>query len=107
MMAHLIVTTPKKPMITVSLQSIESTTRQALEAHGADAWIAAEVADAVTKAEAVGNRICGLYYLEPLRVAYQKPRQLRAKMARPRLLYVMHTLVPLWVISLHRLRVPV
>ncbi len=64
MMAHLIVTTPKKPMITVSLQSIESTTRQALEAHGADAWIAAEVADAVTKAEAVGNRICGLYYLE-------------------------------------------
>ena len=51
-------------MTTVSLQDIESTTRKALEAHGADGWIAVEVADAVAQSEAVGNRICGLYYLE-------------------------------------------
>lgn len=48
----------------VSLDEIESTTRLALERHGAAPWIAAEVARAVRKAEAVGNRICGLYYLE-------------------------------------------
>ena len=48
----------------VSLQEIESTTKTALERHGAQSWIAAEVAKAVRKAEAVGNRICGLYYLE-------------------------------------------
>ena len=48
----------------VSLDEIETTTRIALERHGASPWIAAEVARAVRKAEAVGNRICGLYYLE-------------------------------------------
>ena len=48
----------------VSLDEIESTTKTALERHGAAPWIAAEVARAVRKAEAVGNRICGLYYLE-------------------------------------------
>ncbi len=48
----------------VSLDEIETTTRSALERHGATPWIAAEVARAVRKAEAVGNRICGLYYLE-------------------------------------------
>ncbi len=48
----------------VSLGEIEDTTRTALERHGAQPWIAAEVARAVRKAEAVGNRICGLYYLE-------------------------------------------
>jgi (2R)-3-sulfolactate dehydrogenase (NADP+) len=48
----------------VSLDEIESTTKTALEKHGALPWIAAEVARAVRKAEAVGNRICGLYYLE-------------------------------------------
>ncbi|SVD33177.1 uncharacterized protein METZ01_LOCUS386031, partial [marine metagenome] len=35
-----------------------------MERHGASPWIAAEVARAVRKAEAVGNLICGLYYLE-------------------------------------------
>jgi (2R)-3-sulfolactate dehydrogenase (NADP+) len=39
-------------------------TQQALEKHGAEPWIATEVARAVRKAEAVGNKICGLYYLE-------------------------------------------
>ncbi len=48
----------------VSLDEIEATTKTALEQHGAAPWIAAEVARAVRKAEAVGNRICGLYYLE-------------------------------------------
>ncbi len=48
----------------VSLDEIEATTKTALEQHGAASWIAAEVARAVRKAEAVGNRICGLYYLE-------------------------------------------
>lgn len=48
----------------VSLDEIETTTKAALERHGAVPWVAAEVARAVREAEAVGNRICGLYYLE-------------------------------------------
>ena len=48
----------------ISLDDIEHATRSALERHGALPWIAAEVARAVRKAEAIGNRICGLYYLE-------------------------------------------
>ncbi|MCH9780188.1 MAG: Ldh family oxidoreductase [Alphaproteobacteria bacterium] len=48
----------------ITLDTIEQTTKAALERHGALPWIAAEVAKAVRKAEAVGNRICGLYYLE-------------------------------------------
>ena len=48
----------------ISLDEIEETTKAALERHGAAPWIAAEVAVAVRKAEAVGNKICGLYYLE-------------------------------------------
>ncbi len=48
----------------VSLDEIESTTAQALERHGATSQVAASVAHAVRVAEANGNRICGLYYLE-------------------------------------------
>lgn len=48
----------------ISLDEIENLTKTALERHGAQPWIAASVADAVRKAEAVGNKICGLYYLE-------------------------------------------
>lgn len=51
-------------MARISLDEIEAQTRAALERHGAAPWIAAEVAKAVRKAESVGNRICGLYYLE-------------------------------------------
>lgn len=51
-------------MTTVSLDDIEATTAQALRAHGAEDWIAAEVARAVRRAEETGNVICGLYYLE-------------------------------------------
>ncbi|WP_343081224.1 Ldh family oxidoreductase [Ostreiculturibacter nitratireducens] len=48
----------------VAVSDIEETSAQALRAHGAAPWIAAEVARAVAKAEALGNVICGLYYLE-------------------------------------------
>lgn len=51
-------------MIGVSLDEIETTTRAALTGHGAAPWVAGEVARAVREAEATGNRICGLYYLE-------------------------------------------
>lgn len=48
----------------VALSTIETTTKEALVKHGADEWVAMEVAKAVRKAEATGNLICGLYYLE-------------------------------------------
>lgn len=48
----------------VSLDDIETLTKRALQAHGAADSIAAGVAHAVRVAEANGNRICGLYYLE-------------------------------------------
>ena len=51
-------------MVKVALDEIEAKTKTALVRHGADGWIAAEVARAVREAEAQGNRICGLYYLE-------------------------------------------
>ncbi|QBF32832.1 Ldh family oxidoreductase [Thalassococcus sp. S3] len=51
-------------MTEIALAEIEDITKSALVAHGADSWIAAEVAKAVAEAEATGNRICGLYYLE-------------------------------------------
>ena len=50
--------------ITVALEEVKSTTTRALVAHGASDWIAEEVSSAVEKAEANGNLICGLYYLE-------------------------------------------
>ncbi|MGK7754631.1 MULTISPECIES: Ldh family oxidoreductase [unclassified Roseovarius] len=48
----------------VTLDEIEATAKAALVMHGAEDWIAAEVAAAVREAEGLGNRICGLYYLE-------------------------------------------
>ncbi len=51
-------------MAKILLAEIERSTQAALERHGAAGWIAAEVARAVARAEALGNRICGLYYLE-------------------------------------------
>lgn len=48
----------------VSLVDIEQATQQALIRHGAAPWIADEVSKAVVMAEATGNLICGLYYLE-------------------------------------------
>jgi len=57
-------TDPPMSTTNVDLDTIESTTSQALKAHGADDWIADSVAHAVRVAEGYGNRICGLYYLE-------------------------------------------
>ncbi|MEL6463937.1 MAG: Ldh family oxidoreductase [Pseudomonadota bacterium] len=51
-------------MPAIAQAEIERTVQAALQAHGAGAFPAAEVARAVTQAEAMGNRICGLYYLE-------------------------------------------
>jgi (2R)-3-sulfolactate dehydrogenase (NADP+) len=51
-------------MAQVALKDIEQTVQTALVGYGADAFSAAEVARAVAAAEAVGNRICGLYYVE-------------------------------------------
>jgi len=51
-------------MTSVTQAEIEKTVQAALLRHGAGAFASAEVARAVARAEAVGNRICGLYYLE-------------------------------------------
>ncbi|QFT57231.1 (2R)-3-sulfolactate dehydrogenase (NADP(+)) [Sulfitobacter sp. THAF37] len=51
-------------MAEVALKEIAETVQAALMGHGADTFAAAEVARAVAAAEAVGNRICGLYYVE-------------------------------------------
>ncbi|EBA12567.1 Ldh family oxidoreductase [Roseobacter sp. CCS2] len=48
----------------VSVTQIETQSRAALLAHGAGTTQAAAVAKAVARAEALGNVICGLYYLE-------------------------------------------
>ena len=50
--------------ITVNLDEVEIKTALALVNHGAKKWIADEIAKAVRVAEAEGNKICGLYYLE-------------------------------------------
>lgn len=50
--------------IETDLIQIEALTTQALVAHGAAEWVARAVAHAVMVAEAKGNLICGLYYLE-------------------------------------------
>ncbi|MCC1494445.1 Ldh family oxidoreductase [Cognatishimia sp. F0-27] len=51
-------------MPTLPIAEIEQLSEQALVAHGARADVAAEMARAIAWAEARGNRICGLYYLE-------------------------------------------
>ena len=48
----------------VSVAEIGRKSAEALVAHGAGAWQAAEVAKAVARAEETGNIMCGLYYLE-------------------------------------------
>ncbi|MEP2028138.1 MAG: Ldh family oxidoreductase [Paracoccaceae bacterium] len=51
-------------MAEIRLDEIEAITRMALLAHGASEDAAHHVADAVREAEATGNKICGLYYLQ-------------------------------------------
>lgn len=46
------------------IETITTRSAQAMRAHGADAVTAQIMADAIGWAEARGNRICGLYYLE-------------------------------------------
>lgn len=48
----------------ITVQEIETTTKAALVAHGAADEQAGHVARAVARAEALGNVICGLYYVE-------------------------------------------
>lgn len=48
----------------ITLDQIETTTQQALTAHGATPEVATIMASAVRAAEANGNVICGLYYVE-------------------------------------------
>ena len=48
----------------ISVEEIRNISKTALIEHGALDWISEEVADAVAASESVGNRICGLYYLE-------------------------------------------
>ena len=48
----------------ISLASIFDHSRAALITHGAAPWVADTVAQAMRRAEATGNKICGLYYLE-------------------------------------------
>ncbi len=50
--------------VTVSLNDVFEQSKAALIRHGANEFVATEVAKAVRKAESVGNLICGLYYLE-------------------------------------------
>lgn len=51
-------------MAEIDVSQINEVTGQALRAHGASEAVARIMADAVSWAEARGNRICGLYYLE-------------------------------------------
>ena len=48
----------------ISVKEICNISKTALVQHGALDWISQQVADAVAASESVGNRICGLYYLE-------------------------------------------
>ena len=48
----------------IAIKEIFNVSKAALMRHGAKEEIADLVADAVAKSESVGNRICGLYYLE-------------------------------------------
>ena len=58
----------------ISIQQIEDLSKTAMMRHGADEWIAASVARAVAGSEAVGNKICGLYYLESYCLQLQSGR---------------------------------
>lgn len=71
----------------VSVTEIEAQSRAALIAHGAGAMQAAEVAKAVARAEALGNVICGLYYLESYCVQLRSGRvngTVSPEVSRPR-----------------------
>lgn len=71
----------------IAVTEIETTARQALLAHGAGSVPAAAVAKAVARAEALGNVICGLYYLESYCLQLTSGRvkgMVTPKVSRPR-----------------------
>ena len=61
-------------MAQISVVNIFSLSKAALLKFGALDWIADAVADAIAKSESVGNRICGLYYLESYCMQLQSGR---------------------------------
>lgn len=61
-------------MTQVTLDEVEAQTIKALVRHGASETVAASVARAVRMAEATGNLICGLYYLESYCIQLQTGR---------------------------------
>lgn len=78
--------------INIQLADIESVSRSALVRHGAADWIAVEVSKAIRKAEATGNVICGLYYLESYCKQLQTGRvngQAEPVVSKPKLATVM------------------
>jgi (2R)-3-sulfolactate dehydrogenase (NADP+) len=71
----------------VQVPEIERISRLALLAHGAATGPAAEVARAIARAEATGNVICGLYYLESYCLQLRSGRvqgQVTPQVSRPR-----------------------
>ena len=71
----------------VSIETIREQTKAALTAHGAGDMQAGAVADAVARAEATGNVICGLYYLESYCTQLRSGRvngTVQPKVSRPR-----------------------
>ena len=48
----------------INIKEVYDISRTALVQHGALTWVAGEVASAIAASESVGNKICGLYYLE-------------------------------------------
>ena len=61
-------------MAQISVVNIFSLSKAALLKFGALDWIADAVADEIAKSESVGNRICGLYYLESYCMQLQSGR---------------------------------
>ena len=61
-------------MAQISVANIFRQSKATLLKFGAIDWIADSVADAIAKSESVGNRICGLYYLESYCLQHQSGR---------------------------------
>ena len=77
----------ERQMVAIALDEVEGKSKAALMRHGAEDWIATSVARAVRAAEAVGNRICGLYYLESYCLQLQSGRvkgDVEPEVTRPR-----------------------
>jgi len=71
----------------ITVQEIEAKSKSALMAHGAHEAQAGHVAAAVARAEALGNVICGLYYLESYCLQLTSGRvsgKVFAKVSKPR-----------------------